>query len=404
MKTSEVQSLYSEFILPTYAQTALCLVRGRGSRVWDLEGREYLDFFPGWAVSGLGHCHPAVVSALRAQAGKILHISNNFLNLKQGELAAEIVKRSFPARVFFASSGAEVNDAAIKFARRFGSDGGRFEIITMKRSFHGRTLATLTATGQAKVQQGFDPLPAGFHYAEYNDLDSVRSLVSDKTVAVMLEPLLGEGGIEVATREFMQGLRALCDERNMLLILDEVQTGMGRTGRWFAYQHYGMEPDIMTLGKSLGNGAPLSALVVNRRIEKEVFTPGTHGSTYGGNPLVCAAGLAVFKTIQKEALIRRAQELGDYFGSRLEAMCSEFALVKEVRGRGLMRALVLDRPGAFLVEKAREQGLLINCTQERILRLLPALTIPKRQLDRGLSILKALLASADKKAAVTLTE
>lgn len=388
MKTRDVQRLYAENVLPTYTQVPLCLVKGKGSRVWDLEGREYLDFFPGWAVSGLGHCHPAVVNAVKDQLRKILHISNNFLNLKQAELARTISEASFPSRVFFCNSGAEATEAAVKFARKYGHDSGRFEIITMKQSFHGRTLAAIAATGQEKVQKGFDPLPAGFLYADFNRLDLVKALVGPKTVAIFLEPIQGEGGVSTATPEFMKGLRKLCDEKDLLLILDEVQTGMGRTGKMFAFQHYGIEPDLMTLAKSLGGGTPIGALVVNKKIQKEVLTPGTHASTYGGNPLVVSAALAVFKAIKKERLLSNVERMGKILGDRLQKMKEKFSFIQEIRGMALMRGLVLSEPGADIVERAREKGLLINCTQDRILRIMPAITISKRLLDDGLNILE----------------
>lgn len=389
MNTSDVQKLYAEYVLPTYTHLPLCLVKGKGSRVWDLHGKEYLDFFPGWGVSGLGHCHPEVVSAIKDQARKILHISNNYLNLKQAQLAREIVKSSFPGRVFFCNSGAEAVEAAVKFARKYGHESGRFEIITMKNSFHGRTLAAITATGQEKYQKGFDPLPAGFRYADFNDLDSVKSQMSQKTVAIMLEPIQGEGGINVTTPEFMKSLRGLCHQKDLLLMLDEVQTGMGRTGKMFAYQYYGIEPDLMTLAKSLGGGTPIGALVVNKKIKKEVLTPGTHASTYGGNPLVCAAALAVFRAIRKERLLMKANQMGDYLGKSLERLKERFSsVIQKVKGMALMRALELSVPGAPYVDLAREKGLLINCTQEKILRIMPALTVTKKQIDQGLAILE----------------
>ncbi len=394
MKTSELQSLYSQYVLPTYTQTSLCLTRGKASRVWDIEGREYLDFFPGWAVSGIGHCHPEVVNAIKDQAKKIIHISNNFLNLRQAQLAEKISKASFPARVFFCNSGAEATDSAVKFARKFGHDSGRFEIITMKQSFHGRTLAGITATGQEKVQKGFDPLPAGFKYADFNNLESVKNLLSDKTIAVFLEPIQGEGGVNVASKEFIQGLRKICDERGMLLIFDEVQTGMGRTGKMFAYQHYDMEPDLMTLAKSLGGGTPIGALVVNRRIKKEVLTPGTHASTYGGNPLVCAAALGVFRAIQKEKLLSNTIKMGDYLEKKLEALKKKHSFIERVKGIGLMRGVDLSIPGAVIADKAREKGLLINCTQEKVLRIMPAMTVTRKLIDKGMAILDQVLSEA----------
>lgn len=391
MKTQDVQNLYSEYILPTYTQLPVCLVKGKGSRVWDLEGREYLDFFPGWAVSGIGHCHPDVVNALKQQARKILHISNNFLNIKQAELAREISTHSFPAKVFFCNSGAEASEGAIKFARRFGLKEGRFEIVTFRKSFHGRTLAAMTATGQERIHQGFDPLPQGFRYAEFNDLDSVKALLNDKTIAIFLEPIQGEGGVNIASPEFMKGLRKICDERKMLLMVDEVQSGMGRTGKMFAYQHYDLEPDVMTLAKSLGAGVPIGAFVVHRKVEAGVLTPGSHGSTYGGNPLVCAASLAVFKTIRKDKLLKNTQEMGAYLLAQLKALKDKYPIIAEARGVGLMCALELKQPGASVADGARAQGLLINCTQEKILRIMPAMTVSKRIIDRAVRILDTVL-------------
>lgn len=388
MKTQEIKNLYAEYILPTYTQLPVCVVKGKGSLVWDMEGNQYLDFFPGWGVSALGHCPPAVVNALKHQARKILHISNNFLNLKQAQLAKEIAEHSFPARTFFCNSGAEASEAAIKFARKYGAAEGRFEIITMKKSFHGRTLGAMTATGQEKVWEGFAPLPAGFQYAEMNRLVSVEKLINEKTVAIFLECVQGEGGIHVATDDFMKGLRALADERDLLLIVDEVQTGMGRTGKMFGFQHYGIEPDLMTLAKALGGGVPIGALVANRRVTKEVFTPGSHGSTYGGNPLAVAAGLAVFKSIKKEKLLRHTVEMGDYLAGKLQALKSKFPVIAESRGLGLMRALELKEAGAGVVDSARQRGLLINCTQGNILRIMPAMTVTKGLIDRAADILE----------------
>lgn len=387
MKTNEVQKLYSQYLLPTYRQMPVCLVKGKGSKVWDLAGREYLDFFPGWAVSGLGHCHPMVVSAIKEQAQKMLHISNNFLNLKQAQLAAEIVKSSFPGKVFFCNSGAEAVEAAIKFARKFGSSTGRYEIISMRDSFHGRTLAAITATGQPKYQQGYEPLPVGFSYVRLNDFDELEARLTPKTVAVILELIQGEGGVNVADEKYVKNLRKLCDERNMLLIVDEVQTGMGRTGKMFAFQHYGIQPDLMTLAKSLGSGVPIGSLVVNDKVAGNIFTPGSHASTYGGNPLVCAAALAVFKAIRKEKLLQNTEAMGRYLLEKLTGLKQKYSFIKEVRGKSLMLGVELDMPGASVVDKARELGLLINCTQDKVLRIMPALTVTKRMIDRAVAIL-----------------
>lgn len=384
-------------MMPTYTQVPVCLVKGKGTRVWDLEGKVYLDLFPGWAVSGIGHCHPMVVNAIKEQAKKMLHVANNFFNPKQAELARTISKASFPSRVFFCNSGAEANEGAIKFARKYGSDTGRYEIITMKSSFHGRTLAAMTATGQEKFHQGFQPLVEKFRYADFNDLDSVKKLLTEKTVAIMLEPIQGEGGINVATREFLEGLRKLCDEKDLLLILDEVQTGMGRTGKMFGYQHYDMEPDLMTLAKSLGGGVPIGALVVSRRIKREVFAPGMHASTFGGNPLVCAASLAVFKAIKKEKLLTNTVRMGALLDLEFEKLRAKYSVIESTRGMALMRGIKLKEPSAPYANEARDQGLLINATQGDVLRIMPPMTISAKELKLGMKILDNVFMKLSKK-------
>ena len=382
--------------MPTYTRVPVCLVKGKGTRVWDLEGKEYLDLFPGWAVSGLGHCHPIVVNAIKEQARKILHISNNFLNVKQAELAKTISEASFPSRIFFCNSGAEANEGAIKFAKKYGSETGRFEIITMKNSFHGRTLAAMRATGQDKFHQGFQPLMEKFLHADFNDLESVKRLVTDKTVAIMLEPIQGEGGVCVASQDFLQGLRRLCDEKDMLLILDEVQTGMGRTGKMFAYQHYDLEPDLMTLAKTLGGGVPIGVFVVHRKIKKEVLTAGMHGSTFGGNPLVCAASLAVFKAIKKEKLLTNTIRMGELLDREFEKLKARYPVIESTRGIGLMRGLKLKEPSAPYANEAREQGLLVNATQGDILRIMPPMTITAKEIKLGMKILDRVFAKLGK--------
>ncbi len=397
MKTADVQQLYKEFVLPTYTQVPVCLVKGKGTRVWDLEGKVYLDFFPGWAVSGLGHCHPVIVNAIKHQARKMLHVANNFLNVKQAELAREISQNAFPARVFFSNSGAEANEGAIKFARKYGSETGRYEIITMKKSFHGRTLATMTATGQEKFHQGFEPLVEKFQYAEFNDLESVKKLITPKTIAIMFEPVQGEGGIRVATQEFMHGIRKLCDEKDMLMILDEVQTGMGRTGKMFAFEHYEVEPDLMTLAKSLGGGVPIGALVVSRRIKREVFAPGMHASTFGGNPLVCAAGLAVFKAIRKGRLLTHTVRMGELLVQEFLKLKKKYPVIEEIRGLGLMRALKLSVLAAPYADEARAQGLLINATQGDVLRIMPPMTVTPKEIRQGMKILDKVFQTAQQK-------
>jgi len=392
MKTADVEKLYSEYVLPTYKRMPICLVKGKGSRVWDLEGKEYLDFFPGWGVSGLGHAHPRVVHAIKNQTKKIIHVANNFHILSQAKLAQAIVTNGFPGRVFFGNSGAEANEAAIKFCRIYGADGNvsggaRNEMITFTKSFHGRTMGAMSATGQDKIHQGFYPLVEKFLYAEFNDLESVKKLITPKTVAIMLEPIQGEGGIRVATKEFMQGLRKLCDEKDLLLVLDEVQTCMGRTGKMYAYQHYGIEPDIMTLAKSLGSGVPIGAMVLSRRVKKELFVPGTHGSTYGGNPLVTAAALAVFYAIKKEKLIVRAVKMGELLAAKLEELKAKYPVIEEVRGMALMRALKLSVNSDAYAAEALKRGLIINSTQGDVLRIMPALTVKPKEIEKAAAVL-----------------
>lgn len=386
MNTKDVKKLYDDYVLPTYTYESVCLVKGKGSRVWDIEGREYLDFFPGWAVSGLGHCHPKVVAAIKHQASKMLHISNNFLNLKQARLAEAISQASFPAHVFFCNSGAEAVEGAVKFVRKFANDKKKKDIITMKQSFHGRTLAALTATGQVKYHNGFDPLAEGFTYVPFNCIDSLRKTINDQTAAVLLEPIQGEGGIHVASEEYMQQLRSLCDKHNALLVFDEVQTGMGRTGKMFAYQHFNIEPDLMTLAKSLGGGAPIGALVVNKRI-KNYLSPGTHASTFGGNPLVTAAGLAVFEAIKKENLLKNVNVMGEYLGEKLLGLKEKYSDITDLRGLGLMIGLQFREDATVVQQKALEKGLLINCTQKTIIRMAPALTVTKSLIDKAVRLL-----------------
>ncbi len=397
MKTQDVIALYNQYVLGTYTKSPLCLVKGKGSKVWDLEGREYLDFFPGWAVSGIGHCHPRVVNAMRHQVGKILHIPNNYYGVKQAQLAKKIVGRSFPGRVFFCNSGAEAIESAIKFARRFGSASGRYEIVTMERSFHGRTLAALTATGQKKVHDGFEPLPEGFRYVPFNNLNALEQAVTDHTIAVMFEVIQGEGGVRVAQAKYMKAVRALCDAKKLLLIFDEVQTGMGRTGKWFGYQHFGVEPDLMALAKSLGGGVPIGALVAHSKIGREVLGPGTHASTYGGNPLVASAALGVFTAIEKEGLIQNAVEMGEYLRQKLETLQKKFSVIQEIRGMGLMIGVELSILGTPLVDECRSKGLLINCTQGNVLRWMPAMTVTKRLIDRAIQIFESVLKKETKK-------
>jgi len=395
-QTQEVITQYETYVMNTYVRQPLVITKAKGSRVWDVEGREYLDLFPGWGVGGLGYNHPWVMAALRGQAGRVIHVSNNYYHPLQWRAAKRLVEASFDGTVFFTNSGAEAVETAIKLARRWGS--GRHEIIVMERSFHGRTIAALSATGQTKHQEGFAPLVPGFVRVPFNDLAAVAAAVTPKTVAVLLEPIQGEGGVRVADDTFLTGLRRLCDERRLLLIFDEIQTGMGRTGRWFAYQHSGAEPDLLLVAKMLGGGFPIGAVVAKRALAG-VLSPGTHATTYGGSPLGCACILAAFEAIEKQRLLERVNSLSAVLFARLRALKERLPAIREVRGRGFMAGIELGASGRPLVEACRAKRLLINCTQETILRLLPALTITRAQLDRGLSILEEVLVESSRREA-----
>jgi acetylornithine/N-succinyldiaminopimelate aminotransferase len=388
MKAQEVFDIYKESVMPTYTKVPLIFVKGKGSRLWDIQGKEYLDFFPGWGVGSLGHCHPKVMQAVRDQVSSLIFIPNNYYNVPQARLAQELCASVFPAKVFFCNSGAEANEGAIKLSRKFGS--GRYEVITFENSFHGRTLATLAATGQKKYQEGFAPLPEGFKTVKFNDIEAVKRALSDKTAAILLELIQGEGGIHVADKDFVLGLRKLCDERKMLLIIDEVQTGIGRTGRLFCYQHYGILPDIITLAKALGGGLPIGVVVAKKEIA-DTLQPGMHASTFGGGPVVSKAALAVLKAIQEEKILAQVNKMGEYLFSRLRALKEKISLIKEIRGMGLMIGMELDQDGKTFVEKCRESGLLINCTHERVLRLMPALNVSKNEIDKAVHILEDVL-------------
>lgn len=388
MKSEEIFQVYKKYIIPTYTKQPLIFVKGKGSYLWDMHNRRYLDFFPGWGVSSIGHCHPRVMSALRGQAGKLIFVANNYYHPAQAKLAEELNLFGFDSKVFFCNSGAEANEAAIKFSRKFGK--GRYGIITFNNSFHGRTLGALAATGQTKYQEGFSPLPEGFQTVEFNDLEAVKSAINEKTVAVLLELVQGEGGVNLAGEDFVLGLRKLCDENKLLLMVDEVQTGIGRTGKMFCYQHYGITPDVVTLAKALAGGLPMGVMMVKRDIA-DTLGKGTHASTFGGGPVVCKAALAVLKAIQSERLLINAVKMGEYALKRLNDLKSKHKLIKQVRGLGLMLAVELSVECSDLVQKAMEKGLLINCTQGRILRLMPALNITKPEIDKAINILDGVL-------------
>jgi len=385
--TKDVIGLYGRFIMNTYTRSALCLDEAKGAVVRDIDGRKYLDFFPGWAVSGIGHCHPKVTANVARQVKRLIHVSNNFYSLPQALLAQKIVKSAFPGKVFFCNSGAEANEAAVKLARKYGHATARYEVITMLQSFHGRTLAMISATGQDKVKKGFEPLPEGFRHVPFNDLEALKEAISEKTIAVMMEPIQCEGGIRVARKEYLQAVRKMCDEKDIVLILDEVQTGMGRTGRLYCYQQYGIAPDIMTLAKSLGGGLPIGVMVANARFA-DILTPGTHASTFGGSPIVCAAALGVFEAIEKEGLLENARAMGDMLFKKLAALKKKFAFIKETRGMALTIGVELDREADDIVTRCRERGLLINCTQKKVLRIMPPLTVTKQEIEKAISILE----------------
>lgn len=379
-------TLHKQYVVNTYAPN-LVLTKGKGCRVWDAEGRSYLDFLGGIAVTQVGHCHPKLVAAVQKQAATLMHVSNLYYNENAPRLAAKLVEKfGVPGRVFFCNSGAEANEGLIKLARLWGSATGRHEIIAMRNSFHGRTLAAITATGQTKYQKGFDPLPAGFVHAEYNYLESVRAAVTDKTAAILVEAVQGEGGVVPATPEFLRGLRALCDEKNLLLFCDEVQCGMGRTGQWFGFQAYGVQPDGCSLAKGLGGGIPIGAFIVGPKVS-EVFQPGHHASTFGGNPVACAAALAVIDIIEKERLLENVARVSELLFSELRALAGKYPWIKDVRGKGLMIGLVLDHPAKAFEKALLAKGLIAIATADTVIRMLPPLNITQADAREALRII-----------------
>ncbi len=379
----------NKVIIGTYRRQPVVLVRGSGARVWDSDGREYLDFVAGIAVCSLGHSNPKVVAALRQQAELLTHVSNLYYTVPQIHLAGMLVENSFADKVFFCNSGAEANEAAIKLARKYAHDnlkGDRYEIITMRGSFHGRTLAAITATAQEKFHVGFAPLPEGFRYVPFNDVKALEKAIRKRTCAVMVEPIQGESGVQMPSPGYLEGVRRVCDDQGILLILDEVQTGMGRTGKLFAHEHFGITPDIMTLAKALGNGYPLGALLATDRVAS-AFGPGTHASTFGGNPLGMAAGIAVLRALLEDGILDNSLEVGAYLRERLGELKKKHFMIQEVRGMGLMVGMDLTIDGASIVQRCLEKGLLINCAGEHILRFVPPLTISQDDVDRAVSIL-----------------
>jgi len=382
---------FDKFVLKTYNRTDLTLVKGEGSRVWDDEGNEFLDFFPGFGAGNMGHRHPAVVRAITRQLQKVIHVPNVYYSEPQGKLAAKIVKHTFPGKVFFCNSGSEANEGAIKFARRRYKDTpGKHGIISLQNSFHGRTFGGMAATGQVKIRDGFDPLPQGFSYCDYNDVDMLKGMVNEHTAAIMLEPVQGEGGIYPVSARFMRNARELCDTFDCLLILDEVQSGIGRTGKLFAYEYFDVRPDILTMAKSLGGGLPIGAFLVSDRLENSL-TPGSHGSTFGGNALSCAAGIAVLETLFDRGLLAEVMPKAEYFVSMLKDTQKRHPVIKEIRNLGMMIGAELTTDAAPVAVGLRKKGILINVTQKTVLRLMPAITIEYTDLDRFITALDEVL-------------
>jgi acetylornithine/N-succinyldiaminopimelate aminotransferase len=379
-----------QYVMSTYGRLPVVFVRGQGAEVWDAHGKRYLDFLAGLAVNGLGHCHPGVVAAIREQAGTLMHTCNLYYTESQPRLAKMLVEWSEMDKVFFCNSGTEANEAALKLARKWGKAKGsaeKFEVVTATESFHGRTMGSITATGQPKYQKAFEPLVPGFKYVPFNDIEALRSVVSDNTCAVLLEPIQGESGVYPATKEFLTAARELCDKAGALLIFDEVQTGLGRTGRMFAYEHYGVVPDVMTLAKTLGGGFPIGACLAGGAAA-DVFEPGDHAATFGGNPLACAAGIAAVTALHEEALVENARDVGEYFAGKLRALKSKREDVCDVRGMGLMLAIEFSSPIAgTIVRQCLEMGLVANAIKDRIIRFLPPLVITRKQVDEAMGIL-----------------
>jgi predicted acetylornithine/succinylornithine family transaminase len=390
LSSPQIVELFQRFVIGNYARMPVCLVRGEGSYVWDAEGNRYLDFFPGWGCDLLGHCPPRVVEAVRDQVGRLIHVPNTWYTEPQGELAKALSERTgWGGQCFFCNSGTEAVEAAIKLARLYGKPG-RYKIVTMLNSFHGRTLGALTATGQPKYHRGLEPLLAGFSYAPFGDLDAVAGLIDSETCAILVEPIQGEGGINLPPDGYLQGLRDLADKHRLLLIFDEVQAGMGRTGRWFAHQHWAVQPDLMTLAKGLAGGLASGALVARPEVADKL-KPGTHAATFGGNPIACIAALAVIKTIEADHLLPRAEQIGSRFRERFQALASRCPWIQEIRVKGAMIGVHLSVEGAPIVQECLRRRLLVNCTHGTVVRLLPALTLADSQLEEGCAILEDVL-------------
>jgi len=389
MKTQEIIELFNKYVIANYGRLPRLIVKGQGCYLYDADGNKILDMFPGWAVSAIGHCHPKVVEAIRKQAGELLHIDNTFYSEPQGKLAKLLSERAFGGKCFFCNSGAEANEAALKLARLYTSKE-KYKFITAEGSFHGRTFATMTATAQPKHHEGLLPLLPGFVYVPFNDISALESAFDNEVAAVMIEPIQGEGGINIPSADYLQAIRRLCDENGAVMICDEVTTGIGRTGKWFAYQHFDIEPDIITMAKALGGGVAIGATMAKEEIAASLV-PGKHATTFGGNALVCAAAIAVIEAIEEENLLENANQLGRYTMDKLEQLKQKHSIINSVRGVGMMIGVQLNCPGAEIVNKCLENGLRINCTQGTVLRFMLPMIVTTEQINRAIDIFDSVL-------------
>ncbi len=380
-KTRRVIETFDRYVVPNYRRFPICLVKGEGSRVWDAEGHEYLDLFPGWGCNLLGHCPEPIVRAVQEQVAKLIHVPNTWYTEPQGEWAKLLAERSFGGQAFFCNSGTEANEAAIKLVR-LRSNGEKYKIITFQGGFHGRTMGSVTATAQPKYHEGLGPMLAGFQYAPHGDLAAVENLIDDRTGGILIEPILGEGGVVPAPPGFLQGLRRICDERDLLLVFDEVQCGCGRTGKWFGYQHFGVTPDVITLAKSLCAGIAGGAMLTTVDLAKHL-RPGMHAATFGGNPIAAAAGVAAIRMIEDEGLLEHVDRAAEGFRTRLLALKDSCDAVRDVRVMGMMIGVELSIDGAAVVQACLDRNLLVNATQGRVIRLLPAMTVTQAEVEEG---------------------
>ncbi|MFA5423969.1 MAG: aspartate aminotransferase family protein [Phycisphaerae bacterium] len=391
MTTKEIIEMFDKYVIANYGRLPRVIVKAKGAYMYDADGNEILDMFPGWAVSGIGHCHPKVVEAVQKQAEILLHVDNTFYSEPQGKLAMLLSERAFGGKCFFCNSGAEANEAALKLARLYTAKG-KYKYITAQGSFHGRTFATVTATAQPKYHEGFLPLLPGFVYVPFNDITALEKAFDDEVAAVLVEPIQGEGGINIATGEYLNAIRELCDKNGAMMILDEVQTGIGRTGKWFAYQHFDVEPDIMTMAKTLGGGVAIGAMMAKPEIAA-ALVPGKHASTFGGNALACAAAVAVIEAIEEENLLQNTNELGEYTKQKLSELKTKHSIIDHVRGIGLMLGVQLTKPSADIVAGCLEKGLRINCTHDTVIRFMPPMIATQEQIDRAIEILDEVMSS-----------